>query len=118
MVYDDSPEWIWGSLFKANEEDEFDMLASRYPEVQGAVAAIKELSADPNIRHQAIIEEMEWRDWLSWTDEAETKGRRQGLEQAAVNAINAGYDDAMVMIISNMTAEQVRVLRHKVAQKS
>jgi predicted transposase/invertase (TIGR01784 family) len=29
--YDDSPEWIWGSLFKADKEDEFDMLASRYP---------------------------------------------------------------------------------------
>jgi len=122
---DGSPEWIWGSLFKADEEDEFDMLASRYPEVQGAVAAIKELSADPDFRYQALQMEKARRDWISGIDEAKTQGieighkqgLEQGLEQAAINAINAGYNDMMVSIISNMTAEQVRVLRQKVASK-
>jgi predicted transposase/invertase (TIGR01784 family) len=135
--YDDSPEWIWGSLFKADKEDEFDMLANRHPEVQGAVAAIKELSADPMVRHQALVEEMARRDWLSWTDYAETKGHTkgfetghkqgleqgveqglgQGLELAAINAINAGYDDVAVSIIGNLTAEQASALRQKVAPK-
>jgi len=92
---DNSPEWIWGSLFKANEEEEFDMLASRYPEVQGAVAAIKELSADPNVRHQALIEEMEWRDWISWTDEAESKGREQGIEIGHKQGLEQGLEQGI-----------------------
>jgi hypothetical protein len=61
------------------------------------------------------------RDWISWTDYAETKGfekgHMKGLEQAAINAINAGYDDTMVSVIGNMTAEQARALRQKVAPK-
>ena len=77
------------------EEDEFDMLASRYPEVQGAVAAIKELSADPNVRHQAIIEEMQWRDLLSGLDEAETRGRRQGIEIGQKQGIEIGHKQGL-----------------------
>jgi len=123
---DDSPEWIWGSLFKADEEDEFDMLASRYPEVQGAVAAIKELSADPNVRHQALVEEMARRDWISWTDEAETKGREQGIEighkqgleqgeynkarSIARNLINAHLPLEMIIAATGLTREEIEDL--------
>ena len=105
---DDSPEWIWGSLFKADEEDEFDMLASRYPEVQGAVAAIKELSADPNVRHQALVEEMARRDWISWTDEAKTQGieigQRQGIEIGRTEGV---ISVARELLSTNLTIDEI-----------
>ncbi|MDR2506153.1 MAG: hypothetical protein LBD16_08645, partial [Oscillospiraceae bacterium] len=62
---DGSTEWIWGSLFDAEEEEQFDMLAKAYPEVADAVKVIKELSADQQFRYEAFLAEKAKRDWIS-----------------------------------------------------
>jgi len=117
---DGSPEWIWGSLFKADEEDEFDMLASRYPEVQGAVAAIKELSADPDFRYQALQMEKARRDWISGIDEAKTQGieigHKQGIEIGHKQGLEQGLEQgeyikarsiAQGLLSTNLTIDEI-----------
>jgi len=109
---DDSPQWIWGSLFKADKEEEFDMLASRYPEVQGAVAAIKELSADPDFRYQAFLAEKAKRDWISGLDEARTEGieigHKQGLEQGLEQGeYNKACSIAHGLLSTNLAIDEI-----------
>ena len=79
-----------------------DMLASRFPEVQGAVAAIKELSADPEIRHQVLLEKQAWRDWLSWTDEVEKQGMEIGYKQGLKQGIEQGEHNKVRSIARNL----------------
>ena len=83
-------------------EDTLDMLTNRLAKLQGAVAAIKELSADPNVRHQALVEEMARRDWISWTDEAETRGLERGIEIGHIQGLEQGEYNKARAIARNL----------------
>ncbi|GHU78570.1 hypothetical protein AGMMS49992_29440 [Clostridia bacterium] len=76
---DGSTEWIWGSLFEAEEEAQLNMLETTYPEVSGAVKAIKELSADPQFRREAFLIEKAKNDWLASIMDASEDGFEKGI---------------------------------------
>jgi predicted transposase/invertase (TIGR01784 family) len=131
---DGTPEWVWSSLFDAEEEARFNMLATAYPEVAGAVSAIKELSSDPQFRREAFLVEKAKKDWLSSIFSAKEdgydegvligeqrgaqKGEVKGLFKAALNAIRNGIKDPVILSgISEITVDQATDLIRQYAQK-
>jgi hypothetical protein len=70
--------------------------------------------------YNVLFQEMTALDYAKVQYEAgieagQMQGLEQGLELAAINAINAGCNDMTISIIGNMTAEQVKTLRRKIA---
>jgi predicted transposase/invertase (TIGR01784 family) len=90
LEYDGTPEWIWSSLFDAEEEARFNMLATDYPKVAGAVSAIKELSSDPQFRREAFLVEKAKKDWLSSIFSAKEDGYDEGIEIGRNEGRNEG----------------------------
>ncbi|MDR1261916.1 MAG: Rpn family recombination-promoting nuclease/putative transposase [Oscillospiraceae bacterium] len=79
LEYDGTPEWIWSSLFDAEEEARLNMLATDFPKVAGAANAIKELSSDPQFRREAYLAEKAKKDWLSSIYSAKEDGYEEGI---------------------------------------
>jgi predicted transposase/invertase (TIGR01784 family) len=101
---DGSTEWIWGSLFDAEEEERFDMLAQKYPEVADAVNVIKELSADQQFRTEAFLIEKAKRDWISSIVSAKDEGIEEGIE---IGKFEGKKESALLMLRKKYTPEVV-----------
>jgi predicted transposase/invertase (TIGR01784 family) len=59
---DGSPSWPWLQFFKCREEEEFDMLAEKHPEVRPIIAEYKKLSWSERRRMIADLKEKYRRD--------------------------------------------------------
>jgi predicted transposase/invertase (TIGR01784 family) len=82
--------------------------------VQGAVTAIKELSDDPTVRHQALVEEMARRDWISWTDYTKREGIEQGeytkARSIAKNLIQIELPLEQIITATGLTRDEIEGL--------
>ncbi|GHU73661.1 hypothetical protein AGMMS49992_13000 [Clostridia bacterium] len=126
VTSDGTIEWTWGSLLVAEEEAQFNMLATTYPEVAEAVKAIKELSADPVFRYEAFLIEKAKRDWLlsmesskdEGFDEGIGVGEQRGRLNAAIDAIKNGvFQPAVVAAIGDIDFDRAEELIAQYASK-
>lgn len=99
---DGSPEWIWGSYINGEKEEDFMRLAEAYPEVQSAVKALYELSADQALRMRADAIEKARRDEEDWRNTLLKKGFAQGIEEGIKEGLEEGREEAKTEMVRNL----------------
>jgi predicted transposase/invertase (TIGR01784 family) len=106
-MWDETKLCAWLEFIRASNEEEFDMLAQRDPDIGEAVVKLKELSQDERMRELAIS-----REKLEWDVEARERGaRKEGLEEGlslaqrdiARKALAAGLPLETVMAITGLS---------------
>jgi predicted transposase/invertase (TIGR01784 family) len=85
-AWDETKLCAWLEFIRATEEEEFEMLAQRDPDIGLAVVRLKDLSQDECLRELAISrEKLAW-DIASREEGAREKGREEGREEGQSEA--------------------------------
>jgi len=121
---DGSALWDWLKFLAAKQEEEFEMLAEKNPQIGKAVARLQELSEDERTRLLAESrEKMEW-DNAARMQAAEErglkKGREEGLEKGreeerlsiAQAALKRNRPIEEIMALTGLSREKIQLLTH------
>jgi predicted transposase/invertase (TIGR01784 family) len=84
---DGSALCLWGQFFRADKEEEFEMLATQNPAIGEAVGKLKELSQDEALRLLAESRQMAQWDEASRLRGARREGRQEGRYAIARNML-------------------------------
>jgi predicted transposase/invertase (TIGR01784 family) len=91
---DGTPLWLWGRFFKAETEEEFDMLAKKDADVEKAVTIIRRLSGSERERRLADMEELARMDEVAGRrvayNEGIAKGKAEGIAEGKAEGIAEG----------------------------
>jgi predicted transposase/invertase (TIGR01784 family) len=86
---EDSRLWPWLCFFKCKREEEYDMLAKKYPELKKPVQSVKYMSLGENIRElmfrerlRKMDEQIEKKQILLEKQQARTEGRAEGQTES------------------------------------
>jgi len=110
-------EWLW--FLRCRAKEEFEMVATRNPEIRKAVEILYELSADEKVRAQYEHNMKAWRDYMSEHDGAfengmergMEKGMEKGVKQVAVNALAEGMSIEFIQKITGLGVEDIAKLK-------
>ncbi|GHU43421.1 hypothetical protein FACS1894190_13900 [Spirochaetia bacterium] len=101
---DGSKLWKWAKLFRASNEEEFNMVAEKDPLIKKTVVTIMELSEDERADMEAD-HEMMWEWDLQYTvDNAEKRGIEKGREEGVAK----GAEEVLSLIEQGYTAQEAR----------
>jgi predicted transposase/invertase (TIGR01784 family) len=126
---DDSPLYQWGCFFRAQTEEEMNMLANLNPAIGVAVGRLKELSQDERLRMLA-----ESRQIAQWDEQSRLrgalnegmqkglqkgmqkgiqKGRQEGIYEVARNLLQLGLPVAQIETATGLSSAEILSLRDK-----
>ena len=111
----DSTElWYWMKFIKSDDEEVFDMLAKRNPQMRKAIGVLKELSADERIRMLYERREMARMDMASMVDgaraEGHAEGHAEGRADVARSLLKMKLPIEQIVTATGLTHEEVEAL--------
>jgi predicted transposase/invertase (TIGR01784 family) len=115
---DGTPEWNWTQFLRSKTKEEFEMVASRSPEIRQAVNTLYGLSADAVVRAEYEQRMKAWRDrkaamdgsWEDGKEEGREEGIQKGKEETARNALAEGLPLKVICTITGLTEQQIKEL--------
>jgi hypothetical protein len=98
--------WPWARFFTCREEEEYEMLAKEYPEVEKAVVELKKMSWGERRREIAFREKL----WKMDREVLAREARREGVAEVARKALMKGMSLDVVSEITGLDLETVKNL--------
>jgi predicted transposase/invertase (TIGR01784 family) len=99
--------WNWMKFLSAQRKEEFDMIASKNPQIRKAVARLEELSADERTR--LLYESYQKKEWdiQGVKRDARKEGQREGMFDVAKALFLIGDPIEKIMQVTGLTREEV-----------
>jgi predicted transposase/invertase (TIGR01784 family) len=123
---DGTADWNWTQFLRSKTKEEFEMVASKSPEIRQAVNTLYGLSADAAVRAEYEQRMKAWRDrkaamdgsWEDGKEEGKEEGREEGIqegiqkgkEETARNALAKGFPLEVICDITGLTEQQIKEL--------
>lgn len=99
--------WKWMQFLKASTKEEFEMLEETNPKIRKAVAVVREMSLDEQIREESEAREKAIRDHNSWLKNAQKRGFKKGIEQADQHYKIENFEKAKRVLSMGVSIEDV-----------
>ena len=106
---DNTKKYDWLQFLKAEKEEEFDMLATKSPAVNKAVAELKRISQDEEAQRL-----YEAREKALWDERSRLKtAQNKALRYVASNSIKIGLTNEQIYEITGLPVSEIEALRAK-----
>jgi predicted transposase/invertase (TIGR01784 family) len=110
--------WPWLKYFKSRNEEEFEMLKEKHPEVSEAVIELRQMSQSEEERYKADTLEKWRRDRITWEYDAfnkgkaegEAKGKVEGKAEVARNLKAIGIPVEKIAAVTGLSLDEIAKL--------
>ena len=121
--HDGTQMYEWTQFLKAEQEEEFEMLAKKNPEIGKAVIELKRLSQEEENQYACIRREMEIFDHNTRMNDAKRQGITEGISQGISQGISKnrietaqamraeGFDDVVIAKITKLSIDEIHELQ-------
>jgi predicted transposase/invertase (TIGR01784 family) len=106
---EDKAVWPWLQFFKCKEQEEYEMLARKHPELKEAVSCVKKMSLSEQWRQVMLERQMSKRKQRGIKEqirldreEARTEGRAEGMEKGLEKGMEKGLAEGKLEIARKM----------------
>jgi hypothetical protein len=107
---DGSAGWGWLRFLRSKRKEEFEMVASKNPEIRQAVNTLYGISADALARAEYEARQKARRDYISGMEGAIRQGRQEEKMDTARNALAQGLPLDLIQKITGLPPEEIKRL--------